>query len=144
MIEIQIVKLEPSAQIPTQANSGDAGFDLYSVEEVTLAPFERSAVRTGISIALPASTVGLVHPRSGMALNHGIGVLNSPGTIDSGYRGEIKVILINLDPNKSFTIKPKDRIAQLVIQDFKNAEFALVEELSNSSRGNSGFGSTGA
>lgn len=144
MIEIQIVKLEPSAQIPTKANSGDAGFDLYSVEEVTLAPFERSAVRTGISIALPASTVGLVHPRSGMALKHGIAVLNSPGTIDSGYRGEIKVILINLDPNKSFTIKPKDRIAQLVIQDFKNAEFALVEELPNSSRGSSGFGSTGA
>jgi dUTP pyrophosphatase len=144
LIKIQIVKIEPSAQLPTQSNFGDAGFDLYSIEEVTLAPFERKAIRTGISIALPPSTVGLVHPRSGMALNHGIAVLNSPGTIDSGYRGEIKVILINLDPNISFSIKPKDRIAQLVIQDFKNAEFELVEELPASMRGSGGFGSTGA
>lgn len=129
--------------MPTQANLGDAGFDLYAIEEVTLAPFERKAVRTGISIALPPATVGLVHPRSGMALNHGIAVLNSPGTIDSGFRGEIKVILVNLDPENSFLIKPQDRIAQLVIQDYKNAEFKLVEELPDSQRGSSGFGSTG-
>lgn len=129
--------------MPTQANLGDAGFDLYAIEEVTLAPFERKAVRTGISIALPPETVGLVHPRSGMALNHGIAVLNSPGTIDSGFRGEIKVILVNLDPENSFLIKPQDRIAQLVIQDYKNAEFKLVEELPDSQRGSSGFGSTG-
>lgn len=129
--------------MPTQAHLGDAGFDLYAIEEVTLAPFERKAVRTGISIALPPETVGLVHPRSGMALNHGIAVLNSPGTIDSGFRGEIKVILVNLDPENSFLIKPQDRIAQLVIQDYKNAEFKLVEELPDSQRGSSGFGSTG-
>lgn len=143
MINVQVVKIEPLAQMPTQANLGDAGFDLYAIEEVTLAPFERKAVRTGISIALPPETVGLVHPRSGMALNHGIAVLNSPGTIDSGFRGEIKVILVNLDPENSFLIKPQDRIAQLVIQDYKNAEFKLVEELPDSQRGSSGFGSTG-
>lgn len=143
LLRVPLLKLDPNAIVPTQANPDDAGFDLYSIEEVNLEPFARAAVRTGISIALPKGTVGLVHPRSGLALKQGLAVLNAPGTIDAGYRGEIKVILINLDPNHDILIKPGDRIAQLVIQEFKSVEFELVNELAASDRGTGGFGSSG-
>lgn len=143
MISVPILKLDPAAVIPTQANQDDAGFDLYSIEEVNLAPFARAMVRTGIAIALPQGTVGLVHPRSGLAIKKGLAVLNSPGTIDAGYRGEIQIILINLDPKTDILISPGDRIAQLVIQEFKKVNFELVSELENSDRGTGGFGSTG-
>lgn len=143
LIRVPILKLDPAAIIPSQANPDDAGVDLYSIEEVTLTPFARVAVRTGIAIALPEGTVGLVHPRSGLALKQGLAVLNSPGTIDAGYRGEIKIILINLDPKNDILISPGDRIAQLVIQEFKAVEFELVSELTESDRGSGGFGSTG-
>ena len=143
LLRVPILKLDPSAIIPTQANPQDAGFDLYSIEEKKLAPFERAAVRTGLAIALPEGTVGLVHPRSGLALKQGLAVLNSPGTIDAGYRGEIKIILINLDSKSTISISPGDRIAQLVIQEFKTVEFQLVSELATSDRGSGGFGSSG-
>ena len=143
VLSVPILKLDPAAVIPVQANQHDAGFDLYSIEEVNLEPFGRAMVRTGIAIALPEGTVGLVHPRSGLAIKKGLAVLNSPGTIDAGYRGEIKVILINLDPKKEILISPGDRIAQLVIQEFKQVKFELVSELEDSDRGSGGFGSTG-
>ena len=143
LIKVPFLKLHPNAQIPTQANEFDAGFDLSAVESVHLAPFERAAIGTGIAIALEKNQVGLVHPRSGLAIKHGIGVLNAPGTIDAGYRGEIKVILINLNSQDSFEIKVGDRIAQLIIQEVASVEFELVEQLPQSARGTGGFGSSG-
>lgn len=144
MVKVPFLKIHSAAKVPTQANPFDAGFDLYSVEQATLAPFQRQAIGTGIAIALPENCVGLVHPRSGLALKQGIGLLNSPGTIDAGYRGEIKVILINLDPKNNFEINIGDRIAQLVIQEFTTANFEIVTELPISERGSGGFGSSGA
>jgi dUTP pyrophosphatase len=135
-LEILVTKLHPSAIIPTYAKPGDAGADLYSVEEKTL-------VKTGIAIALPEGFVGLVHPRSGLALKNGISVVNTPGTIDSGYRGEIGVVLINHDLTESFSVKVGDRIAQLVIQKFETANFKIVTELPPSERASGGYGSTG-
>lgn len=143
MISVPFIKLDPKAITPSQANPGDAGFDLYAVKNQILKPFERAAINTGIALALPEGVVGLVQPRSGLALNHGIAVLNSPGTIDSGYRGEIKVILINLNPQEDFAINEGDRVAQLIIQEFLTARIELVDTLSDSDRGMGGFGSTG-
>jgi dUTP pyrophosphatase len=143
LIKVPFLKMHPSAKIPSQANPFDAGYDLYSIEAASLKPFQRQAINTGIAIALPKNCVGLVHPRSGLALKQGIGLLNSPGTIDSGYRGEIKVILINLDAENTFEISPGDRIAQLIIQEFSNVTFELVAELPESERGAGGFGSSG-
>lgn len=128
--------------VPIYAEAGDAGADLRSTEAFTIAPGERQLVKTGISIALQDGFVGLVHPRSGLALKHGITVLNAPGTVDAGYRGEIMVTLLNTS-NEDFTIEVGDRIAQLVIQEVYRARFVLVEELPASSRGNNGFGSSG-
>lgn len=142
-LEILVLKLNPSAVIPTYAKPGDAGADLYSIEEKTLKPGERSLIKTGLAIALPEGYVALVHPRSGLALKNGISVVNSPGTIDSGYRGEIGVVLINHDLHESFTVKIGDRIAQLVIQQFETANFKLVSELPESERAGGGYGSTG-
>ncbi|MFM1826416.1 MAG: hypothetical protein RLZZ37_1051 [Actinomycetota bacterium] len=142
-LEILVSKLHPNAIIPTYAKPGDAGADLYAIEEKTLNPGERALIKTGIAIALPEGYVGLVHPRSGLALKNGISVVNSPGTIDSGYRGEIGVVLINHDLNESFTVKVGDRIAQLVIQKFENAKFEIVNELPQSERASGGYGSTG-
>ena len=138
-----IKKLHPNAIIPTYAKPGDAGADLYAIEEKTLKPGERALVKTGIAIALPEGYVGLVHPRSGLALKNGISVVNSPGTIDSGYRGEIGVVLINHDLNESFSVKVGDRIAQLVIQKFETAIFKTVSQLPPSERASGGYGSTG-
>ncbi|MFM1986992.1 MAG: hypothetical protein RIS18_1209 [Actinomycetota bacterium] len=142
-LEILVTKLDNDAVIPTYAKPGDAGADLYSISEVILKPGERALVKTGIAIALPDGFVGLVHPRSGLGLKNGISVVNTPGTIDAGYRGEIGVVLINHDLNESFHVKKGDRIAQLVIQKVENAQFKIVNQLPDSERAAGGYGSTG-
>lgn len=140
MNEVEV--LASAVTLPSYAHPGDAGADLHAAEAVSLAPGERKLVATGVRIALPDGYVGLVHPRSGLAVKHGVTVLNTPGTIDAGYRGEIKVILINLG-EEPFSIEPGDRIAQLVVQRFERARFVSVETLPESARGAGGFGSTG-
>jgi len=142
-IVIPITKLHENAVIPSYAHLTDAGADLVSVEEATLTPGQRKLIPTGIAIAIPAGFVGLVHPRSGLAVKNGIALVNAPGTIDSGYRGEIKVCLINLDPSVAVTLPSGSRIAQLVIQRVEFANFVEVDELDDSDRGSGGFGSTG-
>lgn len=129
--------------IPSYAHLTDAGADLVSVEDVVLQPGQRMLISTGIAIAIPRGFVGLVHPRSGLAVKNGVALVNSPGTIDSGYRGEIKVCLINLDPSEAVTLPARSRIAQLLIQRVEHANFVEVEELGDSDRGTGGFGSTG-
>lgn len=130
--------------LPQYAMPGDAGADLRSSEQLVIAPGARATVGTGVAIALPAGYVGLVHPRSGLAAKHGITVLNSPGTVDAAYRGEIKVTLLNTDQTEPFKIEVGDRIAQLIIQQVERAKFIEVEHLPDSLRGSGGFGSTGA
>ena len=142
-IQVLVTRLDPDLPLPTYAKGGDAGADLVTRIEVTLAPGERKLVPTGISIALPDGYVALVHPRSGLAIRHGITMVNSPGTVDASYRGELQVILINHDPIESITFKRGDRIAQLVIQQVERAEFLEVTSLPGSGRGAGGFGSTG-
>ena len=142
-IEIQFTLLHELAQAPRYAHTGDAGADLVCVEDVALAPGERALVATGLAIALPAGYVGLVHPRSGLAIKQGIGIVNTPGTIDSGYRGELKVCLINLDATESVQLPAGSRIAQLVIQEVVTASFTQVDSLDETSRSDRGFGSTG-
>lgn len=142
-IDVQIQILDTELEIPRYAKDGDAGVDLRSTEKLTLEPGQRALVKTGIAIALPAGYVGLVHPRSGLAVKHGITVVNAPGTIDSGYRGEIMVCLLNTDRSESFSIERGDRIAQLIIQKYEHANFRQVEELEISARGSTGFGSSG-
>jgi dUTP pyrophosphatase len=131
------------AHVPTYAHPGDAGADLVSSEHVVLPPGGRAIVGTGTSIALPDGFVGFVVPRSGLAARHGITIVNAPGTVDAGYRGEIRVTLLNTDSHESFEVRPGDRIAQLIIQRVVRAEFVLVESLPGSHRGSDGFGSTG-
>ena len=143
MTEIQFTLFDERAIAPKYAHSSDAGADLTCIEEVHLAPGHRMLVRTGIGIALPEGFVGLIHPRSGLAVKHGISLVNTPGTIDAGYRGEIKICLINLDPTQSAHLLAGTRIAQLVIQEFVTADFKYVDSLSESARGVDGFGSTG-
>ena len=128
---------------PLYAHPGDAGADLVSTIGVTLSPGERAVIPTGVSIALPDGFVAFVMPRSGLAAMHGVGLVNSPGTIDAGYRGEISVVMINTDPVESFSVAIGDRIAQLVIQPIVRARFVPVTELPGTARGASGFGSTG-
>ena len=142
-LEILVTKLDKDAVIPTYAKPGDAGADLYSISDLVLSPGERALVKTGIAIALPNGYVGLVHPRSGLGLKNGISVVNTPGTIDAGYRGEIGVVLINHDLHESFQVKKGDRIAQLVIQKVENANFKIVSQLPESERSAGGYGSTG-
>jgi dUTP pyrophosphatase len=142
-VDIEFKLLHELAQAPKYAHDGDAGADLVCIEDVTLAPGERSLVATGVAIGLPAGYVGLVHPRSGLATKHGIGIVNTPGTIDSGYRGELKVCLINLDPTESVTLPAGSRIAQIVIQEVTTAQFIQVQELDETERSDKGFGSTG-
>jgi dUTP pyrophosphatase len=142
-VSIEFKLLHELAQAPKYAHDGDAGADLVCIEDVTLAPGERLLVSTGIAIALPSGYVGLVHPRSGLANKHGIGIVNTPGTIDSGYRGELKICLINLDPAETANLPAGSRIAQLVIQEVTTAEFVQVQELDETPRGDNGFGSTG-
>jgi dUTP pyrophosphatase len=132
-----------TGNIPTYAHPGDAGADITAAESVTIAPGQRALVSTGLSIALPDGYVAFVMPRSGLALKHGIALVNSPGTIDAGYRGDIGVIMLNTDSEKEFHIEVGDRIAQLVIQPVVRARFVPVEELPGTHRGAGGFGSTG-
>ncbi|AMB58297.1 dUTP diphosphatase [Microterricola viridarii] len=129
--------------LPHYAHPGDAGADLHSAESVTLAPGARALVGTGVSIALPAGYAAFVVPRSGLAAKHGITIVNSPGTVDAGYRGEIKVALLNTDQSEPFQIAPGDRIAQLIIMPVAQARFIPVDTLPGSARGEGGFGSTG-
>lgn len=143
MIDVLITRSDPSLPLPVYAKPGDAGADLCSSEDLVIAPGERALVPTGISIALPDGFAAFVHPRSGLAIKSGIGIVNAPGTIDAGYRGEIKVIIINHDLSEEFVIKRGDRIAQLVIQRVESAQFVEVANLPESARGAGGFGSTG-
>ena len=142
-LEVLVQRLDPDLPLPAYAHPGDAGADLVTTVDVTLAPGERAMVPTGIAIALPAGFVALVHPRSGLAARHGLSIVNTPGTVDAGYRGEIKVMLINHDPTESVSLARGDRIAQLVIQRFERARFVEVEVLPDSPRGAGGYGSTG-
>lgn len=142
-LSIQILMLDPELEPPSYAHPGDAGADLRARESFTLGPGERMLVPTGVAVALPEGYVGLVHPRSGLATKHGITVVNAPGTVDAGYRGEIKVTLLNTDLHESMTFERGDRIAQLVIQRVERAVFVPVDSLDESARGTGGFGSTG-
>ena len=142
-LEVAIVRLDPDLPLPCYAHPGDAGADLCTAVDVTLAPGERALVPTGISIALPEGYVALVHPRSGLAARHGLSIVNAPGTVDAGYRGEIKVMLINHDPAAAVELRRGDRVAQLVVQRFERARFVEVDELPGSARGQGGYGSTG-
>ena len=142
-VHVSIKILSRDAQIPHMAYNGDAGVDLRSVERIVLEPQERAMVATGLAIALPEGYAGFVLPRSGLAAKHGISIVNAPGLIDSNYRGELKVILLNTDPDKSFTIEIGDRIAQLIVMPVPTIKFEQVEELTESQRGESGFGSSG-
>jgi dUTP pyrophosphatase len=142
-VRIEITRLDGSLPLPSYARRGDAGLDLLAAEDAELKPGERAAVATGIAVAIPEGFAGFVHPRSGRALKEGLTVANAPGTIDAGYRGEIKVILVNLDPSEPVYVSRGDKIAQLVIQKVETAELAEVEVLPGSERGEGGFGSTG-
>jgi len=143
MTEVLIHQLEPDLPPPAYAHPGDAGADLVSAEEVTLKPGERALVRTGVCIALPEGYAGFVHPRSGLAARLGVSIVNAPGTVDSGYRGEIKVNLINHDRDQSVRLNRGDRIAQLIVQRVERAVFRVVPQLPGSVRGADGHGSTG-
>lgn len=142
-LEVALVRLDAELPPPAYAHPGDAGADLRTTVDVTLKPGERALVPTGIAIALPHGYVGLVHPRSGLAAKHGLSIVNAPGTIDAGYRGEIKVLLVNHDPATPIELSRGDRIAQLVVQRFERARFVEVRELPESVRGAGGYGSTG-
>lgn len=142
-IDMLIRRLDPDLPLPAYAHPGDAGLDLHARIDVVIEPGERVLVPTGIAIALPAGYAAFVHPRSGLALRAGLGMVNAPGTIDAGYRGEIGVICINLDPDKAVSISRGDRIAQLVVQPIVTATVVEVSELPGSHRGDGGFGSTG-
>lgn len=142
MIDVKFKKLTPDATIPLQAHKGDAGMDLTSTETLTIAPLERALVKTGLSVEIPYGYEGQVRPRSGLAIKNGITVLNSPGTVDAGYRGEIGVILINLG-NAPFTIEKGMRIAQFVIAQVAEVNVQEAQTLTQSERGEGGFGSTG-
>ncbi|AYJ49560.1 dUTP diphosphatase [Rhodococcus sp. P1Y] len=141
--QVRVTRLDADLPIPTRAHDGDAGVDLHITADVSIAPFERLVVGTGIAVALPYGTVGLVHPRSGLAARSGLSIVNAPGTIDAGYRGEIKVCLINLDPRETIDLVRGDRIAQLVVQRVELVTFVEVSSLDDTSRGSAGYGSSG-
>ena len=142
-LEVQLVRLDAGLPCPSYAHHGDAGADLMTTVDVTLRPGERALVPTGIAVALPEGYVALVHPRSGLAARHGLSIVNAPGTVDAGYRGEIKVLLVNLDPHREVTLHRGDRVAQLVFQRVEHARFVEVAHLPDSGRGAGGYGSTG-
>lgn len=143
MITIKIKILDKSIPVPQYAHTGDAGLDLYSAADCDLRPFERKKIPTGVKVSIPEGYAGFVQPRSGLALKNGIGMVNAPGLIDSGYRGEIYAILINYDPHDTFHIKKGDKICQIIIKKVEEVKLEIVEELDESSRGEGGFGSTG-
>lgn len=140
---VELMRLDPELPLPRRAHEGDAGVDLHATTDVTLEPGERALVGTGIAIALPVGTVGLIHPRSGLAAKSGLSVVNTPGTVDAGYRGEIKVCLINHDPRTPIEIRRGDRIAQLLVQRVELVSFVEVDSLDETSRGVGGHGSSG-
>ena len=142
MTELLVRRLHPDATIPAAAYDGDAGLDLASVEEAEIAPGERRTIATGIAVAIPPGHAGVVQPRSGLAARHGISVVNSPGLIDSGYRGEIRVVLLNTDRTETFRIEPGDRVAQLVVLALPQLRIAVTDELPGSERAHRGFGSS--
>jgi dUTP pyrophosphatase len=142
-LQVLIKRLDPSVPLPKYSKGGDAGADIVTRVDLTLEPGERALAPTGIAIALPNGYAAFAHPRSGLAIKHGVSMVNTPGTIDAGFRGELQVILINLDPRESITFKRGDRIAQLVFQKVEHADFVEVEELPGSGRSDGGFGSTG-
>ncbi len=142
-VEILVQRLDEGLPLPERAHPGDAGFDLRSTVDLVLAPGERALVPTGIAVAIPTGYAGLVQPRSGLAARHGVGIVNAPGLIDAGYRGEIKVIVINLDTTESFEIHRDDKIAQIVFYPVPEAKLREVDELPESERGAGGFGSSG-
>jgi dUTP pyrophosphatase len=141
--EVQIRRLDPKLPLPAYAHHGDAGADLLTAVDVTIDPGERVMVPTGVALALPEGYAGFVHPRSGLAARCGLSIVNAPGTIDSGYRGEIKVVLVNLDPHEPVTLSRGDRIAQLVVQRVETVSFVEVDTLPATARGDGGYGSTG-
>ena len=142
MIELPFVRLREEATLPEQAYTGDAGFDLSTCERVVLGPGERALVPTGLAVAIPEGYAGFVQPRSGLAARHGIAVVNSPGLIDSGYRGEIRIVLLNTDRERTFVAEPGDRVAQLVVLPVPGLELVELDELPASERGVRGFGSS--
>ena len=142
MVEVAVRRLREDATLPSQAYEGDAGLDLAACDGVTLGPGERASVGTGIAVEIPEGYAGFVQPRSGLAARHGIGVVNSPGLIDSGYRGEVRVVLLNTDARESFSVEPGMRIAQLVVAPVASVRLVEVEELATSVRGARGFGSS--
>jgi dUTP pyrophosphatase len=142
-VEVKLTRLDPDVPLPSYARPGDAGADLVTTSDVVLAPGERAVVGTGLALAIPDGYAGFVHPRSGLAARVGLSVVNTPGTIDSGYRGEIRICLINHDPREPIELRRGDRVAQLVVQRVEHAVFREVDELTDSERSTGGYGSTG-
>jgi dUTP pyrophosphatase len=142
VIELRVRRVRPDATLPARAYQGDAGVDLSACERVELAPGERAVVPTGLAVEIPEGFAGFVQPRSGLAARHGITIVNSPGLIDAGYRGEVKVVLLNTDPRQTFVAMPGERIAQLVVLPVPELEVVEVDELDESERGVRGFGSS--
>jgi dUTP pyrophosphatase len=142
-MQLPVMKLKEGATLPSRAHEGDAGLDLYACEPAHIGPGERWGVGTGVGVEIPEGHAGLVLPRSGLARDHGIALVNAPGLIDSGYRGELRVLLLNTDPAETFRVEPGDRIAQLVLTPIVTAEVVETGELNESARGQGGFGSSG-
>ncbi len=142
-VQVLVKRLDPSVPLPRYGKAGDAGADITTRVDVTLQPGERLLVPTGLAIALPFGFAAFVHPRSGLAIKHGVSIVNAPGTVDAGYRGELQVILINHDPHEAISFKKGDRIAQIIIQRVESADFVEVSDLPGSERADGGFGSTG-
>lgn len=143
MIELRVTKVRDDAVLPTRAWSGDAGLDLSACETVTIGAGERAIVGTGLAVAIPDDHAGLVVPRSGLALRHGLSIVNTPGVVDAGYRGEVRVILLNTDREHAFTVEPGMRIAQLLVVPTRSVEVVEVSALDETARGDGGFGSSG-
>jgi dUTP pyrophosphatase len=142
-VRLEFTRLSEAARAPARAHDGDAGYDLHAAEPASLGPGERASVGTGVAVAIPDGHAGLVLPRSGLAARHGIAVVNAPGIVDAGYRGEIQVLLLNTDPREPFSFAPGDRIAQLVIVPVAAAQVVESDELAATERAGGGFGSTG-
>ncbi len=143
VVGVSVRRLDPDVPLPSYARAGDAGCDLVTTVDLTLAPGERALVPTGLALALPEGYAGFVHPRSGLAAHHGVGLVNAPGTIDAGYRGEIMVVLVNHDPRDTVVLRRLDRVAQLVVQRVAQVQWHEVDALSETERGTAGHGSTG-
>lgn len=142
-VRVKVHRLDPALPLPRYARAGDAGVDLYAREDVVLRPGRRHLMPTGLAVAIPWGWVGLIHPRSGLAIRHGLTVLNAPGTIDAGYTGEVSVPLINCDPDALVAIRRGDRVAQLLVQEVGRIEWEVVDDLDETERGPSGFGASG-